>query len=89
MRKSPRSLAARGLSVEWLGEACEAPLCSTEDILNANDKQAVCATCAFFKAVRLSARFRTFCMLSGQKLPPSTMACEFWPGIEFAEAVLP
>lgn len=61
---------------------------SLNPALYSPENQAVCATCAFFKAVRLSARIRTFCMLSGQKLLPSTVACPFWPGIEFAEAVL-
>lgn len=87
-RKSPRSLAAVGACVEQRSGACKDSLCAS-DFTTGHPSNQVCATCGFFKIVRLSVRSRSFCMLTGQKLPASTPGCEFWPGVDSAEGVLP
>lgn len=51
-----------------------------EDIPTAPARQEICFDCAYFRAVRLSVRLRTFCRLSGEKLRPDTPACRHWPG---------
>ena len=51
-------------------------------------RQELCQSCGYFKAVRSGQRLRTFCLFSGEKIRPSTPACEFWPGIAYADAVL-
>lgn len=51
-----------------------------EDIQTAPARQEICFDCAYFRAVRLSVRLRTFCRLSGEKLRPDTPGCRHWPG---------
>lgn len=62
--------------------------CEQNSILPVPTRQEICADCHYLRTVRLSARCRTFCVFTGEKIRPSTPACEFWPGIPYAEAVI-
>lgn len=88
MRKSPRSLAARGLSVEWLGVACDTTPCSPKYSPESGVNQALCVDCHFFVADRVNARLRFSCLFFDEERRPSTPACEFWPGVCGVEGVL-
>ena len=87
-QKSPLSVAARGTSVDWLGEASKGSPCDFDNTQKNCAGQKVCATCAFFRHVRLTVRARRFCALAGERTRPEAPGCEFWPGVPFTEAAL-
>lgn len=88
-RKSPLGLQAAGASLDRLGEACEGSPCGFDSTQKDCAGQKICSSCGFFRHVSLSCRARRFCALTGERTRLEALGCEFWPGIEFAEGVLP
>lgn len=87
--KKPRELGGDGASVDRHGRPCEGSPRVVEVTQRPDDIQSLCITCAFYRHVRLSCRARRFCALTGERTRPEALGCEFWPGVKFAEAVLP
>ncbi|MBQ3059530.1 MAG: hypothetical protein IJD16_04340 [Desulfovibrio sp.] len=59
-----------------------------ERIPTAPVRQEICADCSYLRAKRNGQELWTFCLFTGESVRPSTPACEFWPGIAYADAVL-
>jgi len=59
-----------------------------ERIPTAPVRQEICADCSYLRAKRNGQELWTFCLFTGESVRPSSPACEFWPGIAYADAVL-